>query len=115
MSTHPRSWRWMTRFARATAACGFALAGCNEAVPQPPAGDAAPLQQQQQPQPSAQPTIRANLFPTDVKTIQSDAVPGVTFLVQINAYKITLPVGAVSRNDDFWNLGPMIGVFRKGG
>jgi hypothetical protein len=93
----------MTGFVLTTAACGLALAGCNEAVPQPPPDAAAPLQSQQQPQQNpAQPTIRAQLFPTDPKAIQADAMPGVTYLVQVNAYKITLPVGAVSRNDDFW-------------
>src|SRR3954468_13872640 len=83
-------------------ALALCLAGCNEAIPQPAADAAAPLQSQE-PQPNTgQPAIRAQLFPADARTIQADATPGVTYLVQVNAYKITLPVGAVSRNDDFW-------------
>ena len=76
----------------ATLACGFALGGCNE-TKQQAANTAAT---------GEMPKITATLFPTGVKTVQSDATPEVQFLVQVIAYKITLPAGAVSRSDDFW-------------
>jgi hypothetical protein len=75
------------------AACGLALGGCNETTQKAAANAVAP---------GAQPQITAPLFPRDVKTVQSDATPEVQFLVQVIAYKITLPAGAVSRNPDFW-------------
>jgi hypothetical protein len=76
-----------------SAACALALGGCNEAKQQ--AAAAAPQQNNKAP-------IRAMLFPADVKTIQTDATPAVPIIVQVNSYKITMPVGAVSRSTDFW-------------
>ena len=99
MSTHHRSWSWVTGLALSAAACGFALLGCNETKQQAAADAAAPQGQNKAP-------IRAMLFPSDAKTIQSeaqvDATPAVGMIVQVNAYKITLPVGAVSSSPEFW-------------
>jgi len=98
MSTHHRSWRLITGFAFVAAACGFALVGCAETKQQAAADAAAPDPQHKQ-------AFRAQLFPSNVKTIQTeqvDATPAVPILVQINTYKITLPVGAVSRSAEFW-------------
>jgi hypothetical protein len=80
----------------ALSACGLCAAGCNE-TKQQAAADAAAAPQQNNKAP-----IRAMLFPSDAKTIQSDAMPAVPIVVQVNSYKITLPAGAVSRSTDFW-------------
>src|SRR4051812_35275750 len=94
MSRHPRVGRLIARLA--LAACGCALTGCNENTQQAAANAAKPDAA------SDKPAITAPFFPTGERTIQTDAMPEVQFLVQVIAYKITLPAGAVSRNADFW-------------
>jgi len=75
------------------AACGFAVAGCDET--QHAASDAANGGKRA-------PINPAQFFPSAAETIQADATPDVPYLVQVLAYKITLPAGAVSRNEEFW-------------
>ena len=75
------------------AACGFAVTGCDETQKAANAaangGNPAPIKP-------------AQFFPSVAQTIQADATPAVPYLVQVLAYKITLPAGAVSRSDEFW-------------
>ena len=41
-------------------------------------------------------------FPGAGKLVESDAVPDTQFLIQLVTYKITVPLGAASRSDEFW-------------
>jgi hypothetical protein len=76
------------------AICGLAAAGCDETQQ---AADAAANGGGKQ-----KPIQPALFFPSAAQTIQADATPAVPYLVQVLAYKITLPAGAVSRNEEFW-------------
>ena len=82
----------------ALAVCGLAVSGCTDTTQQA----AASASSSGGGSGAGQPPLRATLFPTDVKAVQTDATPQVQFLVQVIAYKITLPAGAVSRNPEFW-------------
>jgi hypothetical protein len=91
MNTHRTSRRDFVATLLA-AACGFAVAGCDETQRAADAGAA-----------GAQPSIKpAQFFPSAEQTLQADATPAVQYLVQVLAWKIALPAGAVSRNDEFW-------------
>jgi hypothetical protein len=74
------------------AACGLAVTGCDETQK---AADAAARGE-------PEPIKPAQFFPSAEQTIQADATPAIQYLVQVLAWKITLPAGAVSRNDEFW-------------
>jgi hypothetical protein len=89
MNTHRTSRRTFVATLLA-AACGLAATGCDETQK---AADAAA---------NPAPINPAQFFPSAEQTLQADATPAVQYLVQVLAYKITLPAGAVSRNDEFW-------------
>lgn len=53
-------------------------------------------------QPITRDITQASFFPADPQELQRDAVPEQPYLIQLVAYRITLPAGAVSKSDDFW-------------
>lgn len=83
------------RLAWCLGVCGFVW-GCGGNKP------ASSQQQQQQQMQVASKTSREIFFPPDEQMRVKDAVPEVPLLLQLTTYKITLPAGTVSRNEDFW-------------
>ena len=57
---------------------------------------------QSQQMPLASKTSKEIFFPPDEQMRAKDAVPDVALLLQLTTYKITLPAGTVSRNEEFW-------------
>src|SRR5687767_237771 len=43
-----------------------------------------------------------SLFGNNERLAQADATPEVPYLIQIVAYRITVPAGACSRSEEFW-------------
>ena len=73
----------------AAAACGLAGQGCKSAPPPPPI----------EPAPTTQ---RVGLFLGNPKLVQQDPLPAQDYLIQLVAYRISVPVNSVSQNEAFW-------------
>jgi hypothetical protein len=61
----------------------------------------APKKAAVQPPPTPAET-KAVFFPPDAQVRQADAVPEQQYLIQLSIYRITVPAGSISRNEEFW-------------
>lgn len=73
------------------AVCGLGLWSC--APDKPAAPNPAPPQTAK---------LNAGFLPPGTHLMNEDAIPRVEYLIQLTAYRITVPAGAVSRSDEFW-------------
>lgn len=53
-------------------------------------------------QPAPETEKPLTFFPPDAQLMQKDAIPEQQYLIQLVAYRITVPLGVVSRSEDFW-------------